>query len=153
MGKSASGKDHFYEALLQDPSLDLQPLILYTTRPIRSGERNGREYFFVDEKKLESLRLAGKLIEERVYQTMAGPWHYFTADEGQIDLENQDYLGIGTLDSYGKMKEYFGEELKYFLPEYILLFIGTIFIFISFLHCIKHVNIIICLFFTNFYIH
>lgn len=110
MGKSASGKDHFYESLLQDPSLDLQPLILYTTRPIRSGERNGREYFFVDEKKLESLRLAGKLIEERVYQTMAGPWHYFTADEGQIDLENQDYLGIGTLDSYGKMKEYFGEE-------------------------------------------
>ena len=41
MGKSASGKDHFYEALLRDPELALSPLILYTTRPIRSSEQNG----------------------------------------------------------------------------------------------------------------
>ena len=49
MGKSASGKDHIYEHLLKETSFDLKPLVLYTTRPIRSGEQDGREYFFVDE--------------------------------------------------------------------------------------------------------
>ena len=52
MGKSASGKDHIYEHLIQETALDLKPFVLYTTRPIRSGEQDGREYFFVDEKRL-----------------------------------------------------------------------------------------------------
>ena len=45
MGKSASGKDHIYEHLIQETALDLKPFVLYTTRPIRSGEQDGREYF------------------------------------------------------------------------------------------------------------
>ena len=110
MGKSAAGKDHIYEALASDPELELTPVILYTTRPIRSGERDGREYYFTDEQKLVRLRLAGKLIEERVYDTIHGPWYYFTADEGQFLLDRQDYIGIGTLESYEKIREYFGEE-------------------------------------------
>ncbi len=110
MGKSASGKDHIYEALREDPRLDLSPLILYTTRPIRSGECNGREYFFVEEKELWDLRKAGRIIEERRYDTVYGPWYYFTADVGQFHLEDQNYIGIGTLESYQKMKEYFGED-------------------------------------------
>ena len=47
MGKSASGKDHIYENLIQETALDLKPFVLYTTRPIRSGEQDGREYFFM----------------------------------------------------------------------------------------------------------
>lgn len=35
MGKSASGKDHIYEHLIQETALDLKPFVLYTTRPIR----------------------------------------------------------------------------------------------------------------------
>ena len=37
-------------------------------------------------------------------------WNYFTADDGQVDLENADYMGIGTLESYVKMREYYGKE-------------------------------------------
>ena len=74
MGKSASGKDHIYENLIQETALDLKPFVLYTTRPIRSGEQDGREYFFVDEKRLSELREAGKIIEERMYSTVQGPW-------------------------------------------------------------------------------
>ena len=113
MGKSASGKDHIYENLIQETALDLKPFVLYTTRPIRSGEQDGREYFFVDEKRLSELREAGKIIEERMYSTVQGPWYYFTADDGQIDLVKHDYLGIGTLESYLKLKadcEDFTEE-------------------------------------------
>ena len=74
IGKSASGKDHIYEALLAEKDLKLAQVILYTTRPIRSGEQNGREYYFTDELKLVQLRLSGKLIEERVYEPVYGPW-------------------------------------------------------------------------------
>ena len=110
MGKSASGKDHIYEHLIQETALDLKPFVLYTTRPIRSGEQDGREYFFVDEKRLSELREAGKIIEERMYSTVQGPWYYFTADDGQVDLKARSYLAIGTLESYENMKRYFGEE-------------------------------------------
>ena len=117
MGKSASGKDHIYENLIQETALDLKPFVLYTTRPIRSGEQDGREYFFVDEARLSRLREAGKIIEERMYPSVMGPWYYFTADDGQIDLEKQDYLGIGTLESYVKLKDYFGEQAL--VPLYV----------------------------------
>ena len=48
MGKSATGKDHLYEALIGREELNLHPVVLYTTRPIRKGERDGREYYFVN---------------------------------------------------------------------------------------------------------
>ena len=50
-----------------------------------------------------------QVIEVRSYHTKCGIWTYFTADDGQIDLKNQDYLVIGTLESYYGMKEYFGK--------------------------------------------
>ncbi|MDO4490250.1 MAG: guanylate kinase [Lachnospiraceae bacterium] len=116
MGKSATGKDHIYGELLQDPELKLKPLVLYTTRPIRSGETEGETYYFSDEQHLKQLTAEGKIIEVRCYQTIHGPWYYFTADEGQFDTE-QDILGIGTLESYSELRSYFGEER--IVPLYI----------------------------------
>ena len=110
MGKSASGKDRIYSILSKDESLGLKRLVLYTTRPIRAGEENGREYYFTDENKLEEFRKNNRLIESRAYNTVHGVWTYFTADDGQINPQGADYLGIGTLESYEKMKEYYGEE-------------------------------------------
>lgn len=110
MGKSASGKDRIYSALLDREDLNLKKLILYTTRPVRAGEENGREYFFTDEKQLEAFKNSGKLIEARSYDTIHGIWTYFTADDGQIRSDGEDYLAIGTLESYEKMKEYYGED-------------------------------------------
>ena len=110
MGKSASGKDRIHSALLDREDLNLKKLILYTTRPVRAGEENGREYFFTDEKQLETFKNSGKLIEARSYDTIHGVWTYFTADDGQIRSDGADYLAIGTLESYEKMKEYYGED-------------------------------------------
>ncbi|MGI6095261.1 MAG: guanylate kinase [Lachnospiraceae bacterium] len=117
MGKSASGKDSIYEKLKSQKSFRLEPLVLYTTRPIREGEKEGREYFFVKEEKRQELIKAGKVIESRSYDTVYGIWSYFTADEGQIELEKNDYLGIGTLESYEKLKDYYGENVV--CPIYI----------------------------------
>ena len=117
MGKSASGKDKIYSILLADRELDLRKMVLYTTRPVREGEENGKQYFFTDDKKLEEFRESGKLIESRSYHTVHGIWTYFTADDGQVKLNEADYLGIGTLESYRQLKEYYGEENV--LPIYI----------------------------------
>lgn len=117
MGKSASGKDKIYSELLQNEKLGLKELVLYTTRPIRHGEEDGKQYYFVDDKRLNQLRNEGKIIEERAYQTVHGIWTYFTADEGQIALEQANYIGIGTLESYGKMRQYFG--LEKIVPVYV----------------------------------
>ena len=110
MGKSASGKDKIYKALLEISELSLHRLVLYTTRPIRSGEIHGNEYFFVDNSRFQDMLSQGKVIEYRSYETTQGIWTYFTADDEQVDLEKWNYLGIGTLESYEKLRNYFGSE-------------------------------------------
>ena len=117
MGKSSSGKDTIYKKLLGDRELELRNIILYTTRPMRQGELPGREYYFVGEETFQEFQKQGKIIEARTYQTVYGPWIYFTADDGQIELDKRNYLGIGTLESYMNMKHYYGEDKLY--PLYI----------------------------------
>lgn len=116
MGKSASGKDTIFRELKERcPQLGM--VVPYTTRPIRAGEKNGVEYFFTDEAALAKMEEEHKIIEIRSYDTVHGIWKYFTAADGQIDLESSDYLMIGTLESYRKMREYYGEE--HLIPLYI----------------------------------
>ncbi len=64
----------------------------------------------MDDKKLKEFQEKGCVIEARAYHTVHGIWNYFTADDGQVNLDASDYLGIGTLESYVKMREYYGEE-------------------------------------------
>ena len=61
--------------------------------------------------------IVGKVIEIRHYNTVHGLWSYFTADDGQIDLENGRFLVIGTLEAYEKFCKYFGNDVV--LPIYI----------------------------------
>ncbi len=110
MGKSATGKDTIYKSLLERSDLGLNTVVMYTTRPIRMGETEGVEYHFVDERTLEELKAKKKVIEHRYYHTIQGVWHYFTVNDGQIDLEKNNYLMIGTLETYEQIREYFGSE-------------------------------------------
>lgn len=109
MGKSSTGKDTVYKQLLKNPFLQLKKIVPYTTRPIRAGETEGEEYFLTDERGFENLKAQGKVIEDRAYHTYHGLWRYFTVDDGNIDLENNNYIIIGTLESYLKTREYFGK--------------------------------------------
>ena len=116
MGKSSSGKDTIYKRLMEK-NPDFRTVVPYTTRPVRDGEKDGVEYFFADEAQLNEMQEAGKVIEVRSYNTRCGVWTYFTADDGRINLEEHDYLMIGTLVSYQALKEYFGAEK--IVPLYI----------------------------------
>ena len=99
MGKSSSGKDSVFKEI-QKRMPELSQITMYTTRPIREGERDGGEYYFTDETGLKKLEEEGRVIELRAYNTKCGVWKYFTVNDGQISLDEEDYLVIGTLESY-----------------------------------------------------
>ena len=61
MGKSASGKDTIYKKV-KEQLPELKTIVIYTTRPIREGEQDGVEYFFVDDGRLQELQQAGRLL-------------------------------------------------------------------------------------------
>ena len=110
MGKSSTGKDTVYRKLMEWKQLELKRVVPYTTRPIRLGESEGKEYHFTDDEGYELLVKQGKVIESRAYHTYHGLWRYFTVDDGEIDLRENNYLNIGTLESYVKTADYFGKE-------------------------------------------
>ena len=117
MGKSSSGKDTLYQLLLKKEELHLSRVIPYTTRPRRRLEEEGREYFFVDEARQKRMEEEGKIIELRSYDTVHGIWKYFTADDGQICLEKNNYIIIATLEAYEKMLLFFGKGVM--VPIYV----------------------------------
>ena len=116
-GKSASGKDTIYKKLIEDKSLDLKGVVRYTTRPMREGEIDGHEYFFVTPEKIAEYEQAGKIIEIHTYQTVHGPWSYAMIDDGQVDLKKHDYIIAGVLSSYVDAKNYFGADSV--IPLYV----------------------------------
>ena len=62
MGKSSSGKDTIYKEIRKELP-GLKTLTLYTTRPMREGEKDGVEYYFVSNEILEKYKEEGKIIE------------------------------------------------------------------------------------------
>ena len=114
MGKSSSGKDTIYSRILEDTGLI--PIVLYTTRPIRVDEREGVEYHFVDDERFNAMRDSGDVIEWRTYDTKCGKWTYYTAKDS-ISTDMGDRIGIGTLQSYIKIREHLDDDVL--VPVYI----------------------------------
>lgn len=108
LGKSGSGKDTVFKALMSDPRLLLRGVVTYTTRPRRVREREGVEYHFITDAQLALLAEEGRILELRQYETVQGTWSYGTVDDGQIDLSAGDYLMIVTLPAYENLRRHFG---------------------------------------------
>lgn len=118
MGKSSSGKDTVYSHLKESVSPKFTTVVMYTTRPMREGECDGREYYFTNDVTAKKLETDGKIIEFRAYNTVHGVWKYFTVDDGQIDVNSDNnYLIIATLEAYKKYLSYYGKDIV--IPIYI----------------------------------
>ena len=117
MGKSSSGKDTIFQEIKHIFKEKLIPIVSYTTRPMRVGEVEGREYHFISGQQLIAYGNQGKVIEQRVYHTVNGPWYYATIDDGTIDLRNNNYILIVTLEAYNSLVAYFGSEK--IMPIYV----------------------------------
>lgn len=118
MGKSSSGKDTIFRLLCEENTYGLKEVVSYTTRPKRSNETNGVEYYFIDKNGLDTWNKEGKVIESRCYNTIHGDWYYSTIDDGQINIESgENYLVISTLESFVSIRDYYGKDNV--LPIYI----------------------------------
>lgn len=115
MGKSSSGKDTIFKMVAEDFS-NIEKIVPFTTRPIREGETEGKEYHFVDFEKFEKMMHEDLVIEYRNYDTVHGRWTYFTASSN-IDLENNNYMIINTLEGHNSLKEYYSKDA--IVPIYI----------------------------------
>lgn len=117
IGKSSTGKDTIFQSLLENKELGLKALVLYTTRPMRAGETPGVQYHFTDEAGLSKLEAENRVIELRAYHTVHGIWKYFTADTEATDLERNNYIGVGVLESFRALRNYYGVDKV--VPLYI----------------------------------
>lgn len=106
MGKSSAGKDTIYKILKE--KIDVKPYVLYTTRPIRTGEKEGIDYNYVTDEEMKQYfqNENSKVIESRTYNTVYGPWTYATILDNQFSSE-KDLLMTGTLESYNALLKYF----------------------------------------------
>lgn len=115
MGKSSSGKDTIF-SIISGSFKNVKEIVPFTTRPIREGETEGKEYHFVTEEEFEKMVYDNLVVEFRRYNTQHGIWTYFTASKN-IDLENNNYIVINTLDGYNSLKQYYGDDVV--IPIYI----------------------------------
>ncbi len=76
-GVSCSGKSSVLKEMIK---LGYEPIISYTTRPIRKGEIDGVDYNFCDNKLFNELKAENFFAETTSYQIDANNiWHYGTA--------------------------------------------------------------------------
>ena len=124
MGKSASGKDTIFQKLMYElqyrkdipeGSAQYKPILMSTTRPMRSGESNGKEYNFVNYDWFLQLSHSNQVAEYRDYSTVHGTWTYFTP-WSELDVSKYNRIGIGTLESYMQLKSKLKDKI---VPIYI----------------------------------
>ena len=111
MGMSGSGKTTLYNKLVMlKDSLNINPLIQYTTRPKRDNEKDNIDYHFINDNKFINMIDNKEFIEFRIYNTNNGIYKYGTAYK---DIEkNKNYISSGSdIDAYIKIKEKLGDDI------------------------------------------
>lgn len=113
LGYMSVGKDTILKQVLKDID-DVKPIISTTTRPMRKGETEGVEYYFIDD--TEFFRRGTDFVEQRIYHTKVkengiekdATWRYGIE---RAELEKDDYL-IVIVDSVGyrELKNYVGNN-------------------------------------------
>jgi len=78
-GNTAVGKDT-YQNMLLDRNPNLHRAVSHTTRPMRIGEVDGKEYYFVNASHFMKMQMEDSFIETRVYSTIQNGkgtlWYY-----------------------------------------------------------------------------
>ncbi len=97
---SGAGKSTISRALLEK-NTGLSMSVSATTRPMRPGETEGEDYFFIDQEKFDAMAAAGEFLEhatvfENSYGTPKGPVEK-ALSEGRDVLFDVDWQGTQQL--------------------------------------------------------
>lgn len=85
LGKTSSGKTSIVNKLISEQNMN--PIITYTTRPMRDNEKQDSTYHFISEKDFKQKINDKFFAEYKTYNTKSGVWYYGTALK---DLEKAD---------------------------------------------------------------
>ena len=136
MGKSASGKDTVFSLLClrlgigthtdgthnldtdginasraATSNLLVNSIVSYTTRPIRYGEHDGDEYYFITDEELDALDEAGRIVDLRCYETPYGVWRYAVVRDEQLDGHVSTVM-INTPEGANHLRAAYGDRVK-----------------------------------------
>ena len=92
-GKSASGKDSIQKWIVSNYPQLTNKIVSCTTRPPRSGEQDGVDYFFLSNEEFAKKVLDGSMLEATSFRE----WFYGTA----LDQLNPDKINIGVFNITG----------------------------------------------------
>lgn len=112
LGKSNSGKSTIVKYLIEH--YNFNNAITYTSRPKRSNEVNGIDYYFVNKNIFTDKILHGEFIEYQTYNTLVNNvsdiWYYgLHKENNNIDLSKNNIL-ILTYNGALKVLQYFGVQ-------------------------------------------
>lgn len=108
-GKSSCGKDTLEKMLKQS---GFEPIVSTTTRPMREGEVEGREYYFVSREQFLAKLDAGQMLEYRSYDTTVGgvpdTWYYGN-EYRELDAAKA-YVTILDLEGAKAFRKAYGDQ-------------------------------------------
>ena len=92
-GKSASGKDSIQKWIVSNYPQLTNKIVSCTTRPPRSGEQDGVDYFFLSDEEFAKKVLDGSMLEATSFRE----WFYGTA----LDQLNPEKINVGVFNITG----------------------------------------------------
>lgn len=92
-GKSASGKDSIQKWIVSNYPRLTNKIVSCTTRPPRSGEQDGVDYFFLSDEEFAKKVLDGSMLEATSFRE----WFYGTA----LDQLDQKKINVGVFNITG----------------------------------------------------
>ena len=92
-GKSASGKDTIQKWIVSNYPQLTNKIVSCTTRPPRSGEQDGVDYFFLTDDEFAKKVLDGSMLEATSFRE----WFYGTA----LDQLNPEKINVGVFNITG----------------------------------------------------
>ena len=118
IAKSACGKDVLYHRLMKTNLF--KKIILYYTREMRPGEKNGETYFFLNDDEMGELLKSDKIIASEVYPVAnSNGVTIALVDDEQFNGEG-NFLAVMSWKFFKKMLTYFSKrEDVNIIPIYI----------------------------------
>ena len=101
-GKTASGKNLVRDILVE--KYNYNPIITYTSRPPRKGEKQDVTYHFISDEEFKRKIDEGFFAEWKSYITNEGVWYYGTALEDCVNATDNDVI-ILTPDGVRDLKK------------------------------------------------
>lgn len=108
IGYSATGKDTLLNLMVNK---GFKRVISHTSRPRRSTELNGREYYFVTYDEMLNMEKNNEFVETRKYSVINNQTWIYGIHKDSIDLFSEgDYICIVDCDGFESLQGYYGKE-------------------------------------------